>query len=140
MSLQTYKILIVDDDKIIHKITERMLEDSKFSDFHIEILTAYSAVEAKEIFKQHDDIAMAIIDIQMETKYAGLHLVNFIRHVLQNDLIRLVIRTSLTEKFSAIQVTQLYDVNDFIEKQNFTASRLYAAIESCVKEYIQLIK
>lgn len=140
MSVKSYKILVVDDDKVIHQITDLVLEDFNFLDFNLEVLTAYSAEEAKKILDVDKDIAMALIDINMETSSAGLDLVNYIRNELKYDLIRLVIRTSDIETYPAIEIIQKYDINDFIDKAKVGKSRLFTSIRSSVKQYIQLIE
>lgn len=75
-----YKILIVDDDKVMHQITKLQLEELNFAECIIEIFTAYSAQEAKVILNKHNDITLAIVDVSMETSTAGLDLVNYIRN------------------------------------------------------------
>ena len=134
------KILIVDDDQSIHDVTNMALQSMEFSDFQLEVLTAYSAVEAKEILHNEPDIALALIDVVMETPEAGLDLVNYIREEMKNNLIRLIIRTGQANDFPQMQVIQHYDINDFKEKTELTLERLYSTIRTSVKQYEQLIE
>ncbi|RLA70045.1 MAG: hypothetical protein DRG09_04235 [Epsilonproteobacteria bacterium] len=134
------KILIVDDDQAVHDITNIALESMKFSDFELEVFTAYSASEAKIILNEHHDIALALIDVVMETPEAGLDLVNYIREELNNDFIRLIIRTGQANDFPPMHVIQHYDINDFKEKTELTLERLYTTIRSCIKQYEQLVE
>lgn len=110
------KIMIVDDDQSIHEITNMALRAMDFSDFELEVFSAYSSSEAKEILSQEDDIALALIDVVMDTPTAGLDLVNYIRNDLENKLIRLIIRTGQANDFPQMHVIQHYDINDFKEK------------------------
>ncbi|MCO4845438.1 MAG: EAL domain-containing protein [Sulfurovum sp.] len=135
-----HKILIVDDDQAVHDITNIALESMKFSDFELEVLTAYSSSEAKIILNEHDDIALALIDVVMETPEAGLDLVNYIRKELQNDFIRLIIRTGQANDFPPMHVIQHYDINDFKEKTELTLERLYTTIRTSIKQYCQLLE
>jgi diguanylate cyclase (GGDEF)-like protein len=135
-----HKILIVDDDKSIHDITNMALKAMHFSDFDLQVLTAYSAEEAKEILQTEQDIALALIDVVMETPEAGLDLVNYIRNELKNRLIRLIIRTGQANDFPQMQVIQQYDINDFKEKTELTLERLYTTIRTSIKQYEQLIE
>ncbi|WP_373030874.1 EAL domain-containing protein [Sulfurovum sp.] len=136
----TQKILIVDDDQAVHDITNIALESMNFSDFDLEILTAYSSEEAKIILSEHDNIALSLIDVVMETPEAGLDLVDYIRKELQNDFIRLIIRTGQANDFPPMHVIQHYDINDFKEKTELTRERLYTTIRTSIKQYGQLIE
>ena len=135
-----HKILIVDDDQAVHDITNIALESMKFSDFELEVFTAYSSSEAKIILNEHDDIALALIDVVMETPEAGLDLVNYIRKELKNDFIRLIIRTGQANDFPPMHVIQHYDINDFKEKTELTLERLYTTIRTSIKQYEQLVE
>ena len=134
------KILIVDDDQAVHDITNIALESMNFSDFKLEVLTAHSSSEAKIILNEHDDIALALIDVVMETPEAGLDLVDYIRKELKNDFIRLIIRTGQANDFPPMHVIQHYDINDFKEKTELTRERLYTTIRTSIKQYGQLIE
>ena len=134
------KILIIDDDQAVHDITNIALESMNFSDFELEVLTAYSSSEAKTILNEHDDIALALIDVVMETPEAGLELVDYIRKELENDFIRLIIRTGQANDFPPMHVIQHYDINDFKEKTELTRERLYTTIRTSIKQYGQLIE
>lgn len=134
------KILIVDDDRSVHDITNMALESMNFSDFELEVLTAYTSEDAKILLDEHDDIALALIDVVMETPEAGLELVDYIRKELKNDFIRLIIRTGQANDFPPMHVIQHYDINDFKEKTELTLERLYTTIRTSVKQFQQLIE
>lgn len=134
-----HRILIVDDDQSIHDITNIALKSMHFSDFELEVFSAYSANEAKTILLEEPDIALALIDVVMDTPEAGLDLVNYIRNDLHNNLIRLIIRTGQANDFPQMHVIQHYDINDFKEKTELTLERLYTTIRTSIKQYEQLV-
>ena len=134
-----HKILIIDDDKSIHEITNMAIKAMNFSDLELVVLTAYSATEARSILAEEDDIALALIDVVMETPEAGLDLVNYIRDTLENKHIRLIIRTGQANDFPQMEVIQRYDINDFKEKTELTLEKLYTTIRSSIKQYEQII-
>jgi len=140
MAKKIYNILIVDDDHAIHEVTNIALTSMNFSDFKLNIFNAYSAEEAKEILHKEPNIAMAMVDVVMETSEAGLELVNYIRNDLQNRTIRLIIRTGQANEHPQMQVIQHYDINDFKEKTELTSERLYTVIRTSIKQYGQLIE
>ncbi|MBF4427990.1 response regulator, partial [Vibrio anguillarum] len=59
----------------------------------LELLSAMSGIEAKELIRTKQDIALALVDVVMETENAGLELVKYIREECRNKIIRLVLRT-----------------------------------------------
>ncbi|HAT12594.1 MAG TPA: adenylate/guanylate cyclase, partial [Microcoleaceae bacterium UBA11344] len=75
----SWKVLIVDDEIEIHKITKLALQDFKFENKFINFISAYSGKEAKEIIKDNQDIALILLDVVMETEEAGLEVVKYIR-------------------------------------------------------------
>ena len=90
---EPWKILVVDDEPDIHAITKIALSDFSLDDRGISQLHAYSAKEARSILKENPDIAMLLLDVVMESDGAGLDLVRYIRDVLGNRNMRIVLRT-----------------------------------------------
>ncbi|MGL5060681.1 MAG: response regulator, partial [Microcoleus sp.] len=88
-----WKILIVDDEIEIHNITKLALNDFTFERKTITFLSAFSGKEAKEIVKENPDIALILLDVVMETEAAGLEVVKYIRDILDNKLVRIILRT-----------------------------------------------
>jgi CheY-like chemotaxis protein len=68
---QPWKVLIIDDDESIHQITTLVLRGFSFENRPIALLHAYSAREAFQMLEQQTDIAVAIVDVVMETNHAG---------------------------------------------------------------------
>lgn len=66
-----WKILIVDDEPDIHAVTQMSLKSFEFGGRGLEFLNAYSAKQAKAILLEEDDIAVALVDVVMETEHAG---------------------------------------------------------------------
>ncbi|MDF1876421.1 EAL domain-containing protein [Sulfurimonas sp. SAG-AH-194-L11] len=133
-----YKVLIIDDEESIHDITKIVLSSMTFKKFEIELLHANSAKDAQKVLLENSDIALALIDVVMETPTAGLDLVNIIRNEHKNDFIRLVIRTGQADVIPKMEVIEEYDINDFKEKTELTVDKLYSTIRNSVTQYIQL--
>ncbi len=85
--------MIVDDEPEVHQITELTLANFNFENRGLEYLHAYSAEEALPIIRDNPDIALTLLDVVMESNHAGLDLVHKIRQQINNELIRIVLRT-----------------------------------------------
>lgn len=132
-----FKILIVDDEESVHAITNVALKNKRFDGKRLEILNAKSASEAKDILSDHKDIALALIDVVMETPDAGLTLINYIRNELENKIIRLILRTGQPNQAPEENVINFYDINDYKEKTELTSQKLYTLIRTSLKQYLQ---
>lgn len=132
---KTWKVLIVDDDKQIHLMTSLVLQDIIFQNKAIEILNAYSAEEAKTLLIQDRDIALVLMDVVMETEYAGLELVKFIRDVLKNMKIRIILRTGQPGSAPEKKIIIEYDINDYKEKTELTFQKLFTTVISSLRTY-----
>lgn len=137
---QRWKVLVVDDEPGIHALTALNLSDFRFSGRELAILNAYSGAEARELLLGHSDIALAIVDVVMETVNAGLELVDFIRNTLRNQRIRLVIRTGQPGVAPERQVIDNYDIDDYKEKTELTAQKLYTTVRCALKGYQDLMR
>jgi len=133
-----YKVLIVDDEVEMHLATKLMLRDFLFEDRGLEFLDAYTAREAKEILYEHDDIALIMLDVVMEEPDAGLKLVGYIRSVLGNKLVRIILRTGQPGEAPEGKVIINYDINDYRLKTELTVQRLYTSMYQALRSYRDL--
>lgn len=138
----SYKILVVDDDDEIHKVTNIVLNDFDFENKSIEIIDAYSGAEAKEIMRNNDDIAVLFLDVVMETNHSGLDVIRYIREELENEEVRIILRTGQPGEAPESRVIREYDINDYHIKTEFTDRRLFTSLYSALRSYrdIQKIK
>jgi len=127
-TLAPWKVLIVDDDQEVHEATRIALSGCRLGDRGLKLFHALSMEEAKPILQENQDIAVALIDVVMETDTAGLDLVSWIRHDLRNPLIRLVLRTGQPGYAPQIDVIQQYEIDDYKEKAELTRAKLVTTI------------
>lgn len=133
-----WEILIVDDEPDVHAATRLSIEDLKFHGKKLKIHSAFSAMEAKKVLAENQNISVAIIDVVMETEDAGLLLVEYIRNEMKNPFIRLIIRTGQAGKAPERYVIDNYDIDNYKEKTELTAQKLYTTIRSALKSYSDL--
>jgi len=139
VELPPWKVLIVDDEMDIHTMTKLGLKGFRFAGRPLQILQAMSAAEARKILRTETDIAVALIDVVMETDDSGLLLVDFIRNKLQYSLIRLIIRTGQPGMAPERQVIDRYDIDDYKSKTELRAEKLYTTMRVALKSYRDLV-
>jgi response regulator RpfG family c-di-GMP phosphodiesterase len=137
-SLPPWHVLIVDDDESIHQITALVLRGFLFEQRPLKLWHAYSAAQASHILTEQSDIALAIIDVVMETNHAGLDLVKRIRTELGLSQIRLILRTGQPGEAPEESVIRDYDINDYKNKTEVTAIRLKTLIYAGLRSYRDL--
>ena len=116
VSASAWRIVLVDDEPNVHKVTKLALEDLKVDGRRLEIISAYSEQEGRALFETQKDIALAIIDVIMETEQSGLDLVDYIRNVLRLQNTRLILRTGQPGQAPEREIVQRYDINDYKTK------------------------
>ena len=138
VKLPPWKLLIVDDELDVHAMTCLSLKNFEFADKKLHIFQAMSGIQAREILATEPKIAVALIDVVMETDEAGLQLINFIRNELKYPLIRLIIRTGQPGMAPEPEVMEHYDIDDYKDKTELTAQKLYTTIRVALKSYREL--
>ena len=133
--LQAWCVLMVDDDPDVHDVTRMALRGFEFHKRPLELLSAYSATEAKDIFQQRNDIALAMIDVVMETEHAGLELVEHLRFACKNNLTRIVLRTGQAGQAPEDRVIREYEIDDYKEKTDLTTQKLRTLLYSMLRSY-----
>lgn len=137
----SWKVLIIDDEPEVHNITRLVLSDFNFDGQGLELISAYSAKEAKDIMlsEEGDDIALALVDVVMETHHAGLEFVEWVRTELDNHRVRLVLRTGQPGEAPEESVIRNYDINDYKNKTELTALRLKTLFYSALRGYRDIL-
>ena len=102
--VRAWKILIVDDDPDIHDVTELALTGLEFNGRGLQFLHAYSGQEARDVIAAQPDIALVLLDVVMESDHAGLDVVEYVRNVLGNRFIRIILRTGQPGQAPEIEV------------------------------------
>jgi two-component sensor histidine kinase/CheY-like chemotaxis protein len=134
-----WKVLVVDDAEEVRILTRLTLQGVTYQGRGVELLEASSADEARRLLLDHGDIAVAVIDVVMETDHAGLDLVHWIRKDCHNLLIRLLIRTGQAGLFPASSVVAEYEINDYWEKTELSFSRFHTALTTSLRGYDDLL-
>lgn len=134
----SWKVLIVDDEIEIHHITKLALKEFCFENKSINFVSAYSGKEAKEIIKENQDIALILLDVVMETEEAGLEVVKYIRDILDNKIVRIILRTGQPGQVPEDVVIVSYDINDYKTKTELTNKKLFTTVVTALRAFSSL--
>jgi signal transduction histidine kinase len=133
-----WKIAIIDDEPAVHDGTRFALNDYRLNGQGLEILSAYSAAEGRELMRNHPDVAVVLLDVIMESDTAGLDLVEFIRNEVKNETVRIILRTGQPGQAPERRVIVDYDINDYKAKTELTADKLFTSLTAALRSYQQL--
>jgi signal transduction histidine kinase/DNA-binding NarL/FixJ family response regulator len=135
---QLWKVAVIDDDAAVHEGTRFALYDYRLHGQGIEIISAYSAEEGRELMRTVRDVAVILLDVVMETDDAGLKLVDYIRTQLKNEAVRIILRTGQPGQAPERQVIVDYDINDYKAKTELTADKLFTSLTAALRSYQQI--
>lgn len=136
--LPVLKLLIVDDDHDVHSVTELLLRDLTFDGYRLQLLHAYSSIEAFNILQQDADIAIVLLDVVMESDDAGLRLVKRVRETLHRKKLRIILRTGQPGYAPELETISNFDINDYKTKTELTRERLFTCLMAAARSYLQL--
>ena len=135
----SWKILIADDDEQVHLVTRLVLDKMRFEGKPVECISTHSGEETKTFLQQNKDISILLLDVVMETPDSGLQVARYIRQELQDNKLRIILRTGQPGQAPEQQVIDDYEINDYKEKAELTASKLYTAVKSALRSYRDIV-
>lgn len=136
---EPWNVMIVDDEKAIHDVTKLALQGFEYKNRGLNFIDCYSAIEAKKMLKETSDIALILLDVVMEKDDAGLDVVRYIREELKNKRVRIVLRTGQPGSAPERDVIRDYDINDYKEKTELTAQKLFTVVMASLRSYRDIV-
>ena len=133
-----WKVLLVDDEPAVHEISRLILHGLRFEERGIELLIAGSAAHARELLAQHADVALALLDVVMESDDAGIELVQHIRQRRGDRDMQIVLRTGQPGMAPEREIVAGYDINGYVLKTEITAQRLHSIVVAGLRNYARL--
>ncbi|MCP4574274.1 MAG: DUF3369 domain-containing protein [bacterium] len=132
---EPWKLLIVDDDVDVHHITQLVLGRYRFEGRGLMLLSAFSGAAARQVMREHPDIAVVLLDVVMEQEDSGLRLVRYLRNDVGNRHVRIILRTGQPGSAPEQEVVAEYDINDYKSKTELTADKLCTAVTSALRAW-----
>lgn len=134
-----WEVLIVDDEPDIFEVTRLALKNVKVYGVPLKLHHCASRAEAAALMSNKSGyapaLAVALIDVVMESDTAGLELCQFIREELGNQFTQLFIRTGQPGVAPEREVVDRYEINGYFSKAEATQDKLYSMIKSGVRQY-----
>ncbi|WP_419779004.1 ATP-binding protein [Maridesulfovibrio sp.] len=137
---EPWQVLIVDDEPDVHSMTRMVLGDFEFEGRPLEFTSAYSGAEAIEVLENISGFAVVLLDVVMETNTAGLDVARRIRNELNNQFIRIILRTGQPGFAPEHTVITELDINDYWQKAELTSKRLRTSMTTALRSYRDLLK
>ena len=136
-----WPILVVDDDPDVLKVSTLAMKNFRIDGYPVRLHTARSKAEAMDLLSTtlggqfFAYVAVAFIDVVMETDTAGLELCEFIREKQQNRLTQIYIRTGQPGVAPERAVIDRYDINGYFTKVELTEDKLYSLVKAGVRQF-----
>ncbi|SDL08201.1 Signal transduction histidine kinase [Maridesulfovibrio ferrireducens] len=135
-----WRVLVVDDEPDIHTMTQMVLGDYSFEGRKLEFISAFTGEESLNILKKDHEIAVVLLDVVMETSTAGLDVARRIRTFVNNQFVRIILRTGQPGVAPEHKVITELDINDYWQKAELTSQRLTTSITTALRSYRDLRK
>jgi CheY-like chemotaxis protein len=136
-----WPILVVDDDQDVLSVSKLAMKNFHVDGRPIRLFTATSKEEAIGLLtsslsgRLFPYVAVAFIDVVMETDTAGLELCQFIRETQRNRMTQLYIRTGQPGVAPERSVIDRYDINGYFTKVELTEDKLYSLVKAGVRQF-----
>jgi CheY-like chemotaxis protein len=141
ISTTRFIVLVVGDDPEMLELTRVLLRDMEVFGLRVHVETARSRREAIEVLRRYDPmaparqlIAVAFVDIALETSHAGLELCDFIRNELNNQQIQLYLCTAHPGPSQARDIIDRYDLNGYYLKSELDENRVYCLVKAGIRQ------
>ena len=131
----SWKVLIVDDDRDIHSALRLSLADVLVEGRKLQLFDAESAKQAKAVLDIEADMALILLDVVMETELAGLELVHHIRNERGNRSVRIILVTGQPGYAPQRTVVTDYEIDGYRLKSELTSDRIFASVCSALRTY-----
>jgi len=133
--LNTWKVMVVDDEEGVHSATKIALNGFTFEGRRLQFIDAYSGVQARNLIRENPDTALILLDVIMEKSDSGFQVVRHIREDLHNNFVRIVLRTGQPGQTPEEQIFLNYNINDYKAKSELTFDKLFTTVLSSLRSY-----
>lgn len=134
-----WKIAIIDDEEAVHQVTTLALSRTEILGHPLTFVHAYSGEEGYKLIEEHDDLAVVLLDVVMESSDAGLVLAEHIRERLGRHNLQIILRTGQPGYAPETEIIERYEINAYKTKNELTKARLFTALATAIRSYQHLL-
>lgn len=131
----SWVVLSVEDDTSYQDVLEIALQGVTYDGRSITLLRAPSAASASTILSSRHDISVILLDIVMETDDAGFYLINTIRNIIGDDLVRIIVLTGQPGVMSHNKAISEYNISEYWNKTELSAEKLKSVVVSNLRTW-----
>lgn len=143
MFVDAWNVLLVDDEPDVLSVSKLAMRRFEVYGQPLQIYTAASKAQALDLLHGelmreggYPTLAVAFVDVVMETDSAGLELCQHIRDGLRNRLTALYVRTGQPGLAPERTVIDRYDISGYFTKVEATEDKLYSLVKTGVRQYL----
>ena len=134
-SQKDWVVLSVEDNQPYQDVLESAIQEVAFEGRKIELLRASSAASAATILSKRQDISLILLDIVMETDDAGFYLIDTIRNVIGDELVRIVVLTGQPGVKPHDKAINEYNISEYWNKTDLSADKLKSVVVSNLRTW-----
>jgi FixJ family two-component response regulator len=133
-------VYVTDDDQSILDSTEAALKNYTFKGRKVKLhlfSNAFDTISALSNDNPEDpEVAVIFLDIVMDGN-SGFDVIHYLRHKQKNYITQIIMRTGQAGKAIHFpnELTEEFEVDDFIEKLDNTITRLHTSLNSNLRKY-----
>lgn len=142
MTKREWPVLVVDDEPDVLSVSKLAMKNFTVYGLPIKLYTASSKADALDLLSstltlqgRFHHLAVAFIDVVMESNSAGLELCDHIRNTMRNHFTQLYLRTGQPGIAPEREVIDRYDINGYFTKVEADENKLYSLVKSGVRQF-----
>lgn len=139
MFFDHWPVLFVDDEPDVLTLSRLAVRNFEVYGLPLKVYTAASKAEAVRLLLDNSEVAgslaVAFLDVVMESDTAGLELCDYLRQEM-GGATQIFVRTGQAGLAPEREVIDRYDIAGYFSKTEMTQDKLYSVIKSSVRQYL----
>ena len=139
MFFDYWPVLFVDDEPDVLALSKLAVRNFEVYGLPLKVFTAASKAEAIGLLQENAELAgslaVAFLDVVMESDRAGLELCDYMREEM-GGATQIFVRTGQAGLAPERDVIDRYDIAGYFSKTEMTQNKLYSVIKSSVRQYL----